>query len=227
MPVTRILTGAVFAVLIAFFWLSASDAQQASICKSFYPGWAFKYSCEDKQAGLYIGRGDEWKGAPDFYFSMEDLSNSSGANKYLQWGTPKLGVRSLMLADIGDAPDLAIRRAGPDNAPYNGVGAPTEPGTNLGNIYWQSYGGTYFDNAQYGWWPGNGHNGRAAMIYARTCGFQTKDARAGEIYIATSPNGNPGDPVDKLRINCAGDIQIKFGGAWKTLTIKDGFVKAS
>ena len=116
-----------------------------------------------------------WPGAPDLFFRSKDWG---GSTLPLDDGTPKLYVRSLVLTDKGDAIDLAIRRAGPDNSPKSGAPEVVHPGVNLGEIYWQAWGGSSLSPQGY-WKAGKRGNGRVAAIYARADGPQTavKSAR--------------------------------------------------
>ena len=63
-------------------------------------------------------------------------------NKTAAWplsgdGTPKFYARSGVFSDLGDAPDLVLRRAGPDRVSPEAAPAPLEPDVNIGNLYWQ------------------------------------------------------------------------------------------
>jgi hypothetical protein len=219
-----------FFALAAFIGITSAIAQSPSICQKFFPGWSLHWACSDQsRKTVYFGRGDEWGGAPDFLMSLEDLSTNDAGN-LLQWGTPKLGVRSLVIADKGDAVDLILRRAGPDNSNYNdqNVGIVTG-GQNIGTIYWQGYGGSVIPNSGgKSWMPGNGNNGRVASIYAKTCSDQTATSRSGELFLNTSPQNNAGNPVVMMRLNCAGKVMVNFGGTLRALTRRsDGVVVAN
>ena len=76
---------------------------------------------------LLAGRSDAWEGAPDF-FCRQSESHSNVIHP-LADGTPKCYAKGMVLGDIGDAPDLVLRRAGPDGAAYNGRPQPVPEGT--------------------------------------------------------------------------------------------------
>ena len=155
---------------------------------------------------LLVGRTDGWPGAPDF-FCRESVSNATQVNHPLADGTPKCYAKGMVLGDIGDAPDLVLRRAGPDNAHYNDAPAPVGPDTTLCGLYWQAW-GSRCEPGQFGFWSGCGGNGRTAEIYSRTAGEQTGTSRAGSLHLATTPTGNNGNPVDRLVISHDGRITV-------------------
>jgi hypothetical protein len=123
-------------------------------------------------------------------------------------GTPKCYAKGMILGDIGDAPDLVLRRAGPDNAPYNARPQPVPEGTLLGALYWQAW-GERCEPGQYGYWSGCGGNGRTAQIYSRTAGEQTGTSRAGSLHFATTPPGNNGEPIERFVITADGGIVLQ------------------
>jgi len=166
---------------------------------------------------LLVGRADAWPGAPDF-FCRQSTTSASEVNHPLADGSPKCYARSLVLADIGDAPDLVLRRAGPDNAGYNASPAPIAPGTYLGGLYWQAWGGRC-EPGQYGYWSGCGGNARNAVIYSRSVGAQTATSRAGSLHLATTPLGNNGSPEDRLVLSDDGRVIINTLAGMKEIEI--------
>lgn len=152
-----------------------------------------------------VGRADAWPGAPDFF--CRQSNTQSLVNHPLADGTPKCYARSLVLADIGDAPDLVLRRAGPDNADYNASPEPILAGAYLGGLYWQAW-GERCERGQYGYWSGCGGNGRTALIYSRSVGAQTGTSRAGSLHFATTPLENNGSPIDRLVLSDDGRVII-------------------
>ena len=200
-------------------------AMAATLTCTSFVGGSLQYGCQITKSNFYVGPGDEWPGAPNFLVMLEDRSTNDPGN-LIQGGTGKTFARSLIVADKGDAPEIAIREAGPDNSQWTDwAAAPVEPGKNLGTIYWQAFGKT--SAGTNGWWTGNGNNGRQVSLYARSCGQMTAQNRAGEFYIATSQLNNPGNPVPRINVNCDGKIRMNFGGSWKTLSVSNGFVKAN
>ena len=165
---------------------------------------------------LLAGRSDAWPGAPDFF--CRQSTTASNIRHPLADGSPKCYVRSLIIGDIGDAPDLALRRAGPDNANYNASPAPVGPGTYLGGLYWQTWGGRC-ETGQYGYWSGCGGNGRNAIVYSRSVGAQTGTSRAGSLHLATTPVGNNGSPEDRLVLSDDGRVIINTLAGMKQIEI--------
>jgi len=168
---------------------------------------------------VLVGRTDGWPGAPDF-FCRESESHASLVNHPLADGTPKCYAKGMILGDIGDAPDLVLRRAGPDGAKYNDVPAPVASGTSLGGLYWQAW-GARCEPGQYGFWTGCGGNGRTAQIYSRTAGEQTATSRAGSLHLATTPSGNNGAPVDRMVLSEDGRVIINTLAGMKAIEIGD------
>jgi hypothetical protein len=165
---------------------------------------------------LLVGRADAWPGAPDFFCRQSD--SQSLVNHPLADGTPKCYVRSLVIADIGDAPDLILRRAGPDNANYNASPRPVPEGTYLGGIYWQAW-GERCEPGQSGYWSGCGGNGRTALIYSRSVGNQTGTSRAGSLHFGTTPLQNNGSPLDRLVLTEDGRVIINTLAGMKEVEI--------
>ena len=160
----------------------------------------------EEGAFLLGGRTNVWPGAPDFLLRMD--------GKLANWplsgdGTPKFYARSAILSDIGDSPDLVLRRAGPDNSAPDATPAPLEPGANIGTLYWQGWGGRCKgDPHSYGFNAGCGNNGRNAAIYARAIGEQSGHSRAGSLHFATTPKGNPGEPIVRIEITADGEVLV-------------------
>lgn len=170
----------------------------------------------------YLLGGDPsvWPCAPDLFFRSRDFGGDERTGHCLDDGTPKLYARSLVLADKGDAIDLAIRRAGPDNGGKTGTPATVGAGANLGTIYWQAWGPN--DDRPEGYWKaGKGKNGRVAAVYARADGNQTKNSRPGKLCIATTPSGQGGDPIDRLCVDNKGTPLLFFNGKLVPVTVKD------
>lgn len=124
-------------------------------------------------------------------------------------GSHRIHSRSLMLAEINDTVDLAIRR-------WNGsFGSPTEvlDGEFIGNIYWQPYGSDgAFDHA-------SPHYGRICQISGQCIGNQTGSSRGGTLIFFTTPTGSM-DTAERAWISpegwlvCAGQSNNEWGGAF-------------
>ena len=105
-----------------------------------------------------------------------------------------LVLRKLYLTDLGDPPDLALRRIGPDGAAWDTPRSdyqPPTPGSNLGTLYWQG-------------WDGEGFGDRSAQVYCRKEG----DGSGGSLHLATTPEDGH-EPVDRLTIGPDG--MLDFG----------------
>jgi hypothetical protein len=165
---------------------------------------------------VLAGRTDSWAGAPDF-FCRQSTSHGEVIHP-LADGTPKCYAKGMVLGDIGDAPDLVLRRAGPDNATYNASPESIGEGTSLGTLYWQAW-GNRCEPGQYGFWPGCGGLGRTAQIYSRTAGAQTGTSRAGSLHFATTPPANNGNPVDRLVITPEGKVVLNTLAGMKEIEI--------
>lgn len=105
---------------------------------------------------------------------------------YYDGATYKLHAPSLLLEEMADPPDLALRR-------FNGTAAypsPVRPGEIVGAIYGQAWGGR-IDGA-YGWDPGRGspYYGRLGQIQWRAIGEQTGESRGGQTELTTTPVGS-------------------------------------
>lgn len=123
-------------------------------------------------------------------------------------GSHRIHSRSLMLAEINDTVDLAIRR-------WNGSYASPTPvldGEFIGNIYWQAYGtDSLFDHASPGY-------GRICQIAGQCIGAQTGSSRGGTMVFFTTPNGDMETRErvwisDKGWLVCAGQANNEWGGA--------------
>lgn len=199
-----------------------------SFFDKFWPKWVSRvqYACQVLFNGnAYIGRGDEWPGCPDFLMCFENINTSDDV--YMWPSNGKLFTRSLVLGEKGDAVDLVIRKAGPDNSKYNDMTeAPVKDGENIGALYWQTWGGAQ-GGGNY-WTPRNGHEGRLVSIRCRAVGDQTATSRAGRLQIGVTPKGAT-DPVDRLEITDQGVLRYNFPGkGWRKLTVDSkGFVRAS
>jgi hypothetical protein len=204
--------------LVGVLFMSLSvDAQQDALRPFVPPNAQIKLGTV-LTGQLLVGRTDAWPGAPDFF--CRQSNSQSNVNHPLADGTPKCYARSMVLADIGDAPDLVLRRAGPDNTDYNASPAPIPGGTNLGGLYWQAW-GERCERGQYGYWSGCGGNGRTAVIYSRTVGDQTGTSRAGSLHFATTPLENNGDPIDRLVISHDGRVIINTLAGMKEIELGD------
>jgi hypothetical protein len=203
--------------LVGMLFMSFSVHAQQDALRPFVPPNAEIKLGTVLTGQLLVGRKDAWAGAPDF-FCRQSNTQASLVNHPLADGSPKCYARSLVLGDIGDAPDLVLRRAGPDDADYNASPAPVAPGTNLGSLYWQAWGGRC-EPGQYGYWSGCGGNGRTAVIYSRSVGVQTATSRAGSLHLATTPLGNNGSPEDRLVLSEDGRVIINTLAGMKQIEI--------
>jgi hypothetical protein len=189
-----------------FFVLAFSLAVSAQTMAPFVPQNASPASVWAFDRNLLWGRTDAWEGSPDF-FCRQSESHSNVIHP-LSDGSPKCYAKGMVLGDIGDAPDLILRRAGPDGAAYNARPQIVQDGTSLGTLYWQAW-GERCERRQYGFWSGCGGNGRTAQIYSRAVGAQTGTSRAGSLHLATTPVGNNGEPIDRLMITSEGRIILQ------------------
>ena len=126
------------------------------------------------QRDFMLGREGPSTHTQDFLFKLNDQA---------------FVLRKLYLTDIGDPPDLALRRIGPDGAAWDTERADFQAvrdGQNLGTLYWQG-------------WDGDGFGDRSAQVYSRRQG----DGSGGSLHFATTPvDGH--DPVDRLTIGTDG-----------------------
>jgi hypothetical protein len=203
--------------LVGVLFLSFSVHAQQDALRPFVPPDAAIKLGTVLTGQLLAGRTDAWPGAPDF-FCRQSTTSASEVNHPLADGSPKCYARSLVLGDIGDAPDLVLRRAGPDNADYTASPVPVAPDTYLGGLYWQAWGGRC-EPGQSGYWSGCGGNGRNAIIYSRSVGEQTGASRAGSLHMATTPVGDNGSPHDRLVLSDDGRVIINTLAGMKTIEI--------
>ena len=159
---------------------------------------------------VLAGRPDVWEGAPDFFINTENRYWGF-QGPYGHEGTPKIYMRSAVLADKGDTPDLAIRRAGPDQSGPYGTPEIMGDGQGIGTIYWQAWGGNCAGGES--WYAGCGGFGRIAAIWARTVGTQTATSRSGALYFSTTPPENPGNTIIRFRVSEHGQFVAHNGGS--------------
>ena len=190
-------------VIIILSIAFTAHAQEA--LAPFVPPNANSASGNVLRGQLLWGRTDSWPGAPDFF--CRQSNSQSNVLHPLADGTPKCYAKGMVLGDIGDSPDLVLRRAGPDGADFNGKPQPVPDRTVLGSLYWQAW-GARCEPGQSGFWSGCGGNGRTAQIYSRSSGDQTGTSRAGSLHLATTPPGNNGSPLDRIVITAEGQIII-------------------
>src|SRR5512146_1602753 len=106
----------------------------------FWPGRTLQWAENVFRGNLYAGRQDEWPGVPELIVVCEDVNTSD--DRYLWAGSGKTCMRGLIVADKGDACDVILRRAGPDNSKYNDQNEDiVRSGSVIGTIYWQAWGG--------------------------------------------------------------------------------------
>ena len=202
--------------LVGVLFMSLSLHAQQDALRPFVPPDAELKLGTVLTGQLLAGRMDAWPGAPDFF--CRQSTTASAVNHPLADGSPKCYMRSLVLGDIGDAPDLVLRRAGPDNGNYTASPAPVDAGTYLGGLYWQTWGGRC-EPGRFGYWSGCGGNGRNAIIYSRSVGAQTGTSRAGDLHLATTPIGNNGSPEDRLVLSEDGRVIINTLAGMKEIEI--------
>ena len=193
-------------------------ARAQEVLAPFVPPNAGSVSGNVLRGHLLWGRPESWPGTPDF-FCRQSESHSDVLHP-LADGTPKCYARGMVLGDIGDAPDLVLRRAGPDGAHFNDMPQPVTDGTSLGGLYWQAW-GTRCEPGQSGFWSGCGGNGRTAEIYSRASGDQTGTSRAGSLHLATTPPGNNGSPFDRLVITAEGRIVLNTDAGMREVEVGD------
>jgi hypothetical protein len=110
-----------------FFVLAFSLSVSAQVVAPFVPPNAIPSNLWAIDRNLLWGRLDNWEGAPDFFCRQSETH--SNVIHPLADGTPKCYSKGMVLGDIGDAPDLVLRRAGPDGAAYNARPQPVRQGT--------------------------------------------------------------------------------------------------
>ena len=103
-------------VIIVLSIALTAHAQEA--IAPFVPPNANSVSGNVLRGQLLWGRTDSWPGAPDFF--CRQSNSQSNVLHPLADGTPKCYAKGMVLGDIGDSPDLVLRRAGPDGADFNG-----------------------------------------------------------------------------------------------------------
>jgi hypothetical protein len=111
----------------------------------------------------------------------------------------RLHVRTLLVSETGDTPELGLRRAGgtyPDG-PVDVITANTA----LGLIHWTGTESTS-KTLQH----------RSAQIYARAAEDITSTAAGGALYLATTPNGTVAGTIDRIKIAQDGAV-IVLGGS--------------
>lgn len=106
----------------------------------------------------------------------------------------QLYVRALIVGEIGDSPNINIRRAYPDSGPYNQPPAQVPDGVPVGYVTWQAY-------------TGDRWSGRMAQVYARTVGAATDTNSAGALYLATTSPGQV-DTTDRVKIGADGTTTV-------------------
>lgn len=158
---------------------------------------------------LLVGRMDAWPGAPDFFVSVEDRHWGQTGPLDAD-GTPKVFARSLVLADLGDTPDLVLRRANAVEgwARYNGTPSVVNDGEGLGTLYWQTWGANC---AGYGWRSCTGHS-RVAGINAVAVGAQTDTSRAGKLCFYTSSPNTKDSGTQRMCLTENGLLAMAAGG---------------
>ncbi len=124
-----------------------------------------------------------------------DPSWSSPIDFWYDGQNRKLHVRSLLLTENGDAPDIGLRRSGDGTYP-NGPPLASRRNQNLGIIHWM------------GWAADAGFDDRSAQIHARAAEDITSKGAGGTLHFATTPIGSTGAPVDRIIIASNGNIGI-------------------
>lgn len=105
----------------------------------------------------------------------------------------KVFVRSIIVSEIGDPPDIAIRRA---SGTYpNGTPSQVLSGENIGTLYWQGF----TDDANY--------QCRQAQIYARAAENLHSSSAGGNLFLATTPIGGT-STLDRITILHNGNVGI-------------------
>jgi hypothetical protein len=205
-------------LMIALLLSVPAHAQEAAAIAPFVPPNVFTIRGNVFTGQLLWGRTDSWAGAPDFF--CRQTNSQSNVVHPLADGTPKCYAKGIVVGDIGDAPDLVLRRAGPDGANHNAKPEPIPDGTPLGSLYWQAW-GSRCEAGQFGFWSGCGGNGRTAQIYSRAVGDQTGTSRAGSLHLGTTPPGDNGSPVDRIVITAEGEIMISTPAGMRAIQVGD------
>jgi hypothetical protein len=160
------------------------------------PAFAQDSPSENYNRDMYFGRQTCCAEVQDFAYDLNDFA---------------VKARKIKVADIGNPGQLFLRRAGPDNAPYDSEPGQLSPGANIGHIAWQAR-------------TASGWDGRNAQIYARAVGRQTPSTSAGSLHFATTPSGTT-DPVDRLVIEADGTLNlagVPFDGDKVRVRLPDG-----
>lgn len=162
-----------------------------------------KSSTEIQGTGLRVGPN---AGAPAYNFA----SGNGNLDEYgpfdLFWDAynRKLHTRSLLVEDVGDPPDLVLRRGG-----ESAVGYPDNPaakgqignGTSMGSIYWEAWGNT-------------GYNAASAAIFVRAVGAQTDAGNnGGEMWFCTRVQNSWGNALatPKMVLRDSGQLELVSG----------------
>ena len=129
-------------------------------------------------------------------------------------------MRTLMIADIADPPDLLLQRSGPDNGAYDSTPTAVSPNSNIGTFYWRGVGDNglgYPTTAD-----GKKSHGRACQMYVRAIGDYTDTNRAGDFYLGCTPE-NAVDPIEYLSVKNDGGFYIinSATGALSKVTVGD------
>ena len=183
---TNLIAGGYVKLLSEQDWTSTASTQDSKMgLFTAKDGATTEWLRIDSNGKVFMGRLDGYRGTPDF-----------------EWDNPnqKLKVRAMILGDIGDATEIALRRAGPDNAAYDASPQPLNASVNVAPIYWQPYGTN-------GDFESSSSTGRIAQIYARTAVIPTGTNRAGTLVFATT-SVNQESPTDRIVIDEAGGVTI-------------------
>ena len=119
------------------------------------------------------------------------------ADFFFDFNDQALKARKIYLTDVGDPPDLALRRIGPDNSPWDlrrEEFQAVADGQNIGAVYWQAF-------------DGEGFGGRNAMVYCRARGPQAPGSTGGSIVLSSTPIGSP-HPRDRVEIEPDGTLNL-------------------
>lgn len=130
--------------------------------------------------------------------------SETAADFYFDNGSQSLTVKKALITDIGDPPDSAMRRIGPDGAPWDlprSEWRRVPANQNCGTWYWQAI-CALSDIA-----TALGFVGRLAQIYARTRGDQTPTSSPGSLHLGTTPDGHI-EPLDRLEIEKDGTLSF-------------------
>ncbi len=129
----------------------------------------------------------------------------------------KLRIRSTLISDIGDTPDVGLRRA--SGATYDATPTALTSNENIGKIWFQPYGTNNDFNA-------TGGSGISAQIYAKTAEVPSGTGRGGELRIQTTGIGAV-EPTDRITIKSTGYIGIGTDSPSTNLEIEGGIKTSS